>query len=312
VADILVVGSVNMDLVVAARRLPEPGETIMGGRFETFPGGKGANQAVAASRAGSRVAFLGQVGSDDFGAELRRVLVNEGIDCSGLSSVDGPTGVALIMTGAAGQNMIVVSPGSNGSLGSAMIDEALFDGVSIVLAQLETPIDGVIRAAEIAQKRGAIFILDPAPARAVPHQLYQNVNWLTPNESEASTLLGSLAHNRLKDQRIAEELLRLGVRGVVLKLGDRGVVLATQSGGEPIVVPAHPVETVDTTAAGDAFNGAFATALCEGAEPLEAARFAVAASALSVTRRGAQPSMATRSEISDFVAQRQDTAGDGQ
>ena len=298
---ILVVGSANMDLVVSADRAPRLGETVLGGAFATYPGGKGANQAVAAARCGGAVAMLGCVGADPFGDALRAGLRAAGVDVSGLASVDAPSGVALIVTTAAGDNSIVVAPGANARLEASAITEDHFVDAACVLAQLETPLDGVIRAAEIARARGAIFILDPAPARALPTHLLELVDWLTPNETEARSILG--AEGRFDPRAAALALQALGVRGVVIKLGARGAVLL-EAGGAPQLIAPFPVETVDTTAAGDAFNGAFAVALSEGAEPVKSAQFASAAAALSVTRKGAQPSMATREEISRLIEDR--------
>ena len=298
---ILVVGSANMDLVVSADRAPRLGETVLGGAFATYPGGKGANQAVAAARCGGAVAMLGCVGADPFGDALRAGLRAAGVDVSGLASVDAPSGVALIVTTAAGDNSIVVAPGANARLEASAITEDHFADAACVLAQLETPLDGVIRAAEIARARGAIFILDPAPARALPTHLLELVDWLTPNETEARSILG--AEGRFDPRAAALALQALGVRGVVIKLGARGAVLL-EAGGAPQFIAPFPVETVDTTAAGDAFNGAFAVALSEGAEPVKAAQFASAAAALSVTRKGAQPSMATRKEIGRLIEDR--------
>jgi ribokinase len=291
---ILVVGSANMDLVVAAERAPRLGETLLGGAFATYPGGKGANQAVAAARCGGAVAMLGRVGADPFGEALRAGLRAAGVDVSGLLTVDAPSGVALIVTTAAGDNSIVVAPGANGLLDAAAVREDAFVGAACVLAQLETPLDGVIRAAEIARAGGAVFILDPAPARALPVHLLALVDWLTPNETEARSILGFAGP--FDPGAAALALQALGVGGVVLKLGAEGAVLLP-AGGAPQFIAPFPVEAVDATGAGDAFNGAFAVALSEGAEPAAAAQFACAAAALSVTRKGAQPSMATREEI---------------
>ncbi len=291
--DILVVGSANMDLVAFADRLPAPGETLLGGAFQSFAGGKGGNQAVAAARAGGKVAFLGRIGNDIFGARLRSGLAENGVDTRLLGTVEGASGVAIIMSGG-GNNMIVVAPGANDTVTAETVDKSAFAGIRFVLAQLETPLDGVIEAARLARAQGATFILDPAPARALPGELLALVDWLTPNESEACGLLGLKA---LGDPALmARQLKALGPRGVVLKLGGQGVVLLGAD-DVPVAIPAHKVTVADTTAAGDAFNGAFAVGLSEGKAPLEAARFAVAASGISVTRQGAQPAMALRTEI---------------
>jgi ribokinase len=300
---ILVVGSANMDLVVAAERAPALGETVLGGAFATYPGGKGANQAVAAARCGGVVAMLGRVGDDPFGAALRAGLEDAGVDVSGLASVEAPSGVALIVTTPKGGNSIVVAPGANARLDAATVARADFTGAAYVLAQLETPLGGVVRAAEIARAHGATFILDPAPApaRPLPADLMALIDWLTPNETEARSLLG--VDGPFDPFAAALALQALGPRGVIIKLGGQGAVLL-EPGAEPQLIPPFPVEAVDTTAAGDAFNGAFAVALSESAEPARAAEFASAAAALAVTRRGAQPSMATRAEIDRFLRER--------
>ena len=292
-ADILVVGSANMDLVAFADRLPGPGETLLGGDFQSFAGGKGANQAVAAARAGGKVAFLGRVGTDIFGSRLRQGLEENGVDTRFLGEVEGASGVAVIMSGG-GNNMIVVAPGANGAVSAKAIDKSAFAGIRFVLAQLETPLDGVIEAAKLARAQGAIVILDPAPARALPGELLALVDWLTPNESEACILLGLKSLGAPGE--MARRLKALGPRGVVLKLGGEGVVVLGAD-DVPVTIPARKVTVADTTAAGDAFNGAFAVALSEGKSPQQAARFAVAAAGISVTRHGAQPAMASRAEI---------------
>jgi ribokinase len=296
--DILVVGSANMDLVVFADRLPAPGETLLGGAFQSFAGGKGGNQAVAAARAGGKVAFLGRIGNDIFGTRLRSGLQDNGVDTRLLGDVEGASGIAIIMSGG-GNNMIVVAPGANDAVTAKAIDKNAFAGIRFVLAQLETPMDGVIEAARLARAQGATFILDPAPARALPAELLPLVDWLTPNESEACGLLGlkGLGEPAL----MARQLKALGPRGVVLKLGGQGVVLLG-SDDVAVAIPARKVTVADTTAAGDAFNGAFAVGLSEGKSPEQAAHFAVAAAGISVTRQGAQPAMASRMEIDAVMA----------
>jgi ribokinase len=297
-ANILVVGSANMDLVAFADRLPAPGETLLGGAFQSFAGGKGGNQAVAAARAGGKVAFLGRVGNDLFGARLRSGLEEDGVDTRLLGTVDGASGVAIIMSGG-GNNMIVVAPGANDAVTADAIDKSAFAGIRFVLAQLETPLDGVIAAARQARAVGATFILDPAPARALPDELLSMVDWLTPNESEACGLLGLKSLG--EPVAMARQLKALGPRGVVLKLGGQGVVVLGED-DVPIMIPARQVVVADTTAAGDAFNGAFAVGLSEGKTTQVAARFAVAAAGISVTRQGAQPAMARRAEIDAVMA----------
>jgi len=292
---ILVIGSANMDLVAFADRLPGPGETLLG-NFHSFEGGKGGNQAVAAARAGGKVAFLGRIGLDPFGARLRKSLQENGIDTRLSGEVEGPSGVAIIMSGG-GNNMIVVAPGANDRVTEDILDKSMLAGIRFVLAQLEIPLASVIKAAKLARQEGAVFILDPAPARSLPRDLLAHVDWLTPNESEAVTLLGV---RELGDPlEAAVKLKALGPKGVVLKLGGEGAVLLEED--QPILVPAYEASPVDTTAAGDAFNGAFAVALSEGKSPVRAVRFACAAAAISVTRHGAQPAMASRPEIDAFL-----------
>jgi ribokinase len=294
---ILVVGSANVDLVVTAEHLPKPGETLLGHRFQTFSGGKGANQAVAAARAGGSVIMIARVGNDAFGKRLVGDLLASGVDTSHVGYVEEPSGVALIVTSANGENAIVVAPGANNRLDTAAIDEAMsrLTNVSHVLAQLETPMEGVIRAAEWARDMGAAFVLDPAPAQVLPKALLELTDWLTPNEREACTLLG-IERKALMPFEAVRALQAMGPRNVVLKMSSKGAVVLVGD-ADPVHVRPVPVTAVDTTAAGDAFNGAFAVALSEGRSPVEAAEFAAAAAAISVTRRGAQPSMPMRGEI---------------
>jgi len=299
---ILVVGSANVDLVVTAEQLPKPGETILGHSFQTFSGGKGANQAVAAARAGGKVVMIARVGTDGFGKRLVDDLAASGVDTSAIRYVDEPSGVALIVTATNGENAIVVAPGANNRLDAAAIDEVMpkMTQVTHVLAQLETPMDGVIRAAERARELGATFVLDPAPARSLPKELLELTDWITPNEREACALLG-LEREALVPFEAVRALQAMGPRNVILKMSSKGAVVLAGN-ADPVHVRPVPVTAVDTTAAGDAFNGAFAVALSEGRSPVEAAEFAAAAAALSVTRRGAQPSMPTRGEI-DAITQ---------
>ncbi len=296
--NILVIGSANMDLVIAVDKLPRAGETVLGGQFETFAGGKGANQAVAAARAGGRVSMLGCVGNDDFGAALRTGLETEGIDTAALATVVGASGVAMIATDKNGENLIVVAPGANGAVDRSAIKSEHFSKNQVVLAQLETPIDSITHAAKMARDAGAVFILDPAPAQQLSGDMLALTDWLTPNETEARILLG-LAEDQQVDEDVAIALQTAGANNIILKLGARGVVIL-EKGGAPITVSAPKVDAVDTTAAGDAFNGAFAVALTEGSTPVDAANFACTAASISVTRKGAQTSMASRKDIDDY------------
>lgn len=303
---IVVVGSINLDLVAGTDRIPAPGETVSGSTFQTFFGGKGANQAVAAGRLGAQVHMLGKVGTDVFGPQLRSGLESAGVNTAAVAEVRGPSGVALISTDSNGQNSIIVVPGANGQVTPADLDSHLdlIRNAAIVLTQLEIPLSTVEHLAAMTQREGVPLMLDPAPARALPDSMFQEVDWITPNETETCTLLGRSSvewkDSTMKDA--AEALMQRGVRNVVLKLGERGCYLALANGHREFV-PAYKVRAVDTTAAGDAFNGAFATALVRGKDASSAAAWASAVAAISVTRAGAQPSMPNPQEVEQFLAQ---------
>lgn len=298
---ILVVGSINLDLVSTVDRIPTPGETLLGSSFATIPGGKGANQAVAAARLGAAVHMIGRVGTDSFGELLRNALIIERIDTSTVVTVEGPSGVAAITVAADGSNSIVVTPAANATLRPADIAAARSQirKASIVLAQLETPLDTVAALAKECSEAKIPLILDPAPAQPLPLDLLRSVTWLTPNESETRTLLGRTTV--MTEAKAAERLLALGARNVILKLGPRGAYLAGADVPTPTLVPSPDLRAVDTTAAGDCFNGAFAVALIEGRTPAEAARFACTAAALSITRTGAQTGMPYRSDVNKLL-----------
>ncbi|AXC14264.1 Ribokinase [Acidisarcina polymorpha] len=300
----MVVGSINSDLVVGAERIPRPGETILGDSFAVFPGGKGANQAVAVAKLGYPCSMIGKLGRDSFGADLRSRLVEAGVDAAAVGEAEGPSGVALITREASGENSIVVVSGANALVSPSDIDahRELILSAALVLVQLETPLDAVGALGEIAFRGGVPLMLDPAPAQSLPRELLKQLAWITPNTTEAEILLGaSIDGFSLERARSrAEALLERGIRGVVLKMGEDGVYLAT-AGGIRAHVPAFAVKACDTTAAGDAFNGGFGVALSEGLEPVAAARFASAVAAISVTRQGAQPSMPTRAEVDAFL-----------
>jgi ribokinase len=305
---IVVVGSLNADLVVRVPRFPIPGETIRGDRFDVFPGGKGGNQAAAAARLGGRVAMVGQVGGDSQGAWLRESLQAAGADVSRVGIDESvSSGVALITIAADGQNDIVIVSGANGTFTPERLAPSvpLLRQAAIVLLQLEIPLPTVERAAAEACASGAQVVLDPAPAMPVPEQLLALSTLVTPNETELLALTGhSGADGAVGDadiDRHARTLIDRGARAVLVKLGARGARLVTTS--ETAAWPAFPVEVVDTTAAGDAFGGALAVALAEGAERHDAIRFACAAAALSVTRAGAQPSMPSRPDVDRLITQ---------
>jgi len=302
-ARVTVVGSLNMDLVVRAPRIPRPGETIIGGEFRTVPGGKGANQAVAAARLGAQVAMVGRVGGDAFGGLLLENLAAAGVDHTFVTrDPQAATGVALIEVDDAGQNSIVVVSGANMRLAPADVEAAAAAiGVAdVLLLQLESPLETVTRAAQVAHARGVTVILNPAPARPVPDGLLGLVDVLIPNESETALLTGLPVGDQEEAQAAAAALRRMGVATVILTLGGRGALLAYEGGAE--LFPAFDVTPVDTTAAGDAFVGGLAVALAEGRPLQEAVRWGNAAGALATTRLGAQPSLPTRQALDDMLA----------
>jgi ribokinase len=311
-----------MDLVLSVDRLPRAGETIAGGDLALYPGGKGANQACAAGRLGGRVSMIALVGQDAFGDRLIESLQQAGVDTTGVGRSDRATGCASIYVMPNGENSIVISPGANAALVPAAlpcsarahacsvdtpVDASLAASViasgDYLLAQLETPLETVQAAFQAARDSRALTILDPAPARALPGALLGLVDFLTPNQTEAATILGAPDMQIRTFQDAAEaatQLLKLGPTGVVIKLGSLGCFVHTPAFVGP--VEAFPVSAVDTTAAGDVFNGAFAVALAEGKPVAEAARFANAAAAISVTRPGAQSSVPTREAVGAFLA----------
>ncbi|WP_433360761.1 ribokinase [Streptosporangium sp. CA-115845] len=288
---ISVFGSVNMDLVAYVDVAPALGETVAGRAFSTVPGGKGANQAIAAARAGAKVAFLGAVGDDDFGTEMRRTLAEAGVDVTNLRTAPGPSGIAQIVVDGGGGNSIIVVPGANGTVTAPT--EAEIEVISrsdMLLLQLELPIEAVTAAARAARAAGTTVVLTPAPVQPLPAELLEAVDILVANEHEAVAITGQADHER------ALEELRGTVGWVIITLGARGAL--TSSGDEAAVwVEAPRVNAVDTTAAGDTFVGALAVAHVEGRPADRAVRFATAAAGLSVQRAGASSSMPTRAEI---------------
>jgi ribokinase len=301
---IVVVGSINLDLVASAERIPRAGETVAGHAFQTFPGGKGANQAVAAARLGSPVSMIGKLGTDAFGMQLRETLEGAGVDTRGIRSVPVSSGVALIATDADGENAITVVAGANACLEPADLDANLdiLQQAGVLLTQLEIPFETVEYLSTLAEREKIPLMLDPAPARPLFASLLHRVGWLTPNETEAAALLGCSVSDLSDDQleEAANTLLGRGAHNIILKLGGRGCYLALSDGTRQFL-PAYHVNAVDTTAAGDAFNGAFAAALLSGKDPIRSAEWACAVSAISVTRRGAQPSLPTTEEVDRFL-----------
>jgi ribokinase len=301
---IVVVGSLNADFVLALDRFPGPGETLVGKHFAVFPGGKGANQAYGAGKLGGRVSMVGQVGGDTHGAWLTQQLAAGGVDVTHVQ-VDATvsSGVAVIGVEANGQNRIVIVPGANGTLRIEQLAplEKLLTTGDILLLQLEVPMAVVEAAARLAKKAGARVILDPAPAKPVSPELLSCADYVTPNESELATLTGipGKALRRAEAVTQAAKLRSLGAAKIIVKLGAEGALLLSEQGEH--FWPAISVAAVDTTAAGDAFNAAFAVALAAGQSEIEAGRFATAAAACSVTRHGAQPSMSTRGEVEDLL-----------
>jgi ribokinase len=316
---IVVVGSINMDLVARTPRIPLAGQTLIGTDFATTPGGKGANQAVAAARLGYPVEMVGMVGGascqanpsgeasphseagqDVFGQALLDNLAASGVGTAAVERVAGPSGVAPILVGDNGENLIVVIPGANGKVDGAAVDRhsALICSAGMVLCQLELPLETVSRVLAICAGAGVPVMLDPAPAAPLPDRIWNQVAWFTPNETEAAFYLGK----KLEPEEAAKLLLQRGLRGVVLKRGGEGAYVAV-AGGKAEWVRPFSVKAIDTVGAGDCFNGAFAVALLEGRDPWTAARLASAAAAISVTRRGAQASMPSREEVDDFLVQ---------
>ncbi|WP_456021955.1 ribokinase [Pseudomonas protegens] len=300
-ANVVVIGSLNMDLVTRAPRLPAGGETLIGHSFATVSGGKGANQAVAAARLGAQVAMVGCVGNDDYGVQLRDALLAEQIDCQAVSTVEDSSGVALIVVDDNSQNAIVIVAGANGAMTPAVIDQfdAVLKGADVIICQLEIPDATVGHALKRARALGKIVILNPAPAsRPLPADWFAAIDYLIPNESEASALSGLPVDSLATAEVAASQLIAMGAGKVIITLGAQGSLFANGKGFEHF--PAPKVKAVDTTAAGDTFVGGFAAALANGKSEAEAIRYGQIAAALSVTRAGAQPSIPTRSDVQAF------------
>lgn len=298
-AKIVVIGSTNTDLVIKTERIPEQGETVIGGSFMMTAGGKGANQAVAAARMDGDVIFVTKVGDDMFGEESQRHFANENIPAEYIFTEQGsPSGVALITVDARGENCIVVAPGANDLLSRSDIDvvRSQIEAAEYLLLQLEIPMEVVEYAADVAHKAGTKVILNPAPAAPLSRELISKLYLITPNRTECQLLTARSISDEKSAESAASALLAMGAQNAIVTLGSRGALVA-ESGGKYELIPAQHVVAVDTTAAGDVFNGALCVALSEGRTLIEAANFATKASAISVTRMGAQSSIPYRIEI---------------
>jgi ribokinase len=297
---IVVVGSINMDLVSHAHHLPRPGETIVGTSFNLHSGGKGANQAVAVARLGHPSILLGKIGSDAFGQQLLDTLRGYGVDTQHIEVTNGSSGTATIMVDETGENCIVITPGANLEVTPHYLRDKMdiLRSAGMVLAQLEIPLPTVEWLAHVCEESGIPLILDPAPARLLPQSLLSRVAWFTPNETEA----GFYAQGASAEDELVSRLQTSGIRNLILKRGPEGAMVANTDGTQHRI-EAFPVSALDSTAAGDAFNGAFAVAMLRGYTSVESARFAAAAAAISVTREGAQPSLPTGEETEDLLQQ---------
>ena len=304
-SSIVVVGSINLDLVSIGRRIPAPGETIRGDKFQTFHGGKGANQAVAIARLGHPVGMVAKVGDDDFGPRLRRGLRDAHVNIRSVSVAKGTaSGVALISVDSKGQNSITVVPGANDQLLPRDLEKSLpqLRSAGIILTQLETPMETVEYLCTLAARFSVPFMLDPAPARAIPSRILRQVTFLTPNETETCALCGIVPEDLTPSSvgQFARKLRANGAANVIVKMGSRGAFIFAADGLSRMI-PSFKVKAVDSTAAGDAFNAGLAVALMRGMAMHEAVRFGAAAGALSATRAGAQSSMPSAAEVAKLM-----------
>ncbi|MNI04152.1 Ribokinase [compost metagenome] len=301
-AKIVVVGSINMDLVVQTNQIPVPGETLIGQQFAMVPGGKGANQAVAAARLGAEVTMIACVGDDLFGTQMLERLNSEGIDTSHIKVIPQiSTGIAAIQIVPGGDNSIIVVPGANMQVTPEQVEEAsvCFQGADIVLVQLEIPLPAVAKAIELARRYGVRTILNPAPARELPRELLQQIDVITPNETEASILTRGKVEALITVEERLQEMKQLVQQGdIMITHGAKGIVYDIE--GQQGSFPAYQVKVVDTTAAGDSFNAGIAVRWGEGSSLTEAVAFATKVAAITVTRFGAQTSLPTREEVENF------------
>ena len=301
---LVVLGSINADHILNLESFPTPGETVTGHHYQVAFGGKGANQAVAAGRSGADIAFIACTGDDDIGERVRRQLERDRIDVAPVRAVNAQsTGVALIFVNAEGENVIGIHAGANAALSVEQVEaeKARIAGAQALLMQLESPLESVLAAAKIAHQHQTTVVLNPAPARDLPDELLSLIDIITPNETEAEKLTGIRVKNDDDAAKAARVLHEKGIGIVMITLGSRGVWVSHDGQGRR--VPGFKVQAVDTIAAGDTFNGAFVTALLEGTALDEAIRFAHAAAAIAVTRKGAQPSVPWREEIDEFLRQ---------
>lgn len=297
--NILVVGSLNADLVVRAPHFPAPGETLQGEDLATFPGGKGANQAVAAARLGTKVSMLGRVGKDSFGDFLLNNLKDNKVDSQFVQRDEASTGTAIIVVDSNGQNSIVLSPGANGKVSPADVEAASFTTSELLLLQLEIPLGAVLSAAQLAHKNGLRIVLNPAPAHPLPDEMIMLADYLIPNENELSLLSNMPVADLASAESAARALLGRGAKTIIVTLGANGALIVSKEITKHI--PAFKVNVVDTTAAGDAFIGGFATALLQDKSLEEAVRYGCACGALATTKFGAQPSLPTKEEVESFI-----------
>lgn len=302
--NLVVLGSINADHILNLESFPTPGETVTGNQYQVAFGGKGANQAVAAGRSGAKIAFIACTGDDDTGERVRKQLASDNIDIAPVSVVEGEsTGVALIFVNAEGENVIGIHAGANAALTTERVDaqREIIANAEALLMQLESPVESVQAAAAIAHQNHTTVVLNPAPARVLSDELLALVDIITPNETEAEKLTGVRVENDDDAARAAKVLHDKGIGTVIITLGSRGVWASVN--GEGRRVPGFKVKAIDTIAAGDTFNGALVTALLEGKRMDDAIRFAHAAAAIAVTRKGAQPSVPWRKEIDEFLSQ---------
>ncbi|WP_236279099.1 ribokinase [Enterobacter bugandensis] len=302
--NLVVLGSINADHILNLETFPTPGETVTGNQYQVAFGGKGANQAVAAGRSGANIAFIACTGDDDTGERVRKQLASDNIDTAPVSVVEGEsTGVALIFVNAEGENVIGIHAGANAALTTERVEaqRGIIAGAEALLMQLESPVESVLAAAKIAHENHTTVVLNPAPARVLSDELLALVDIITPNETEAEKLTGIRVENDNDAARAAKVLHAKGIGTVIITLGSRGVWASVN--GEGRRVPGFKVKAIDTIAAGDTFNGALVTALLEGKAMDDAIRFAHAAAAIAVTRKGAQPSVPWRKEIDEFLSQ---------